>query len=193
MGSASTAAGQVRLESVGKQTGQAQHGHPMEPLLPLAAPCRKSQPCPFPDSARPVRRFCVLPDLGIHHSLPESVHAAAPWKRQSRPEAKPCQGLEKGTVVEKPLGTGGKGQRSSTPHLQAGVPRLWAPSLTTLWPNFPPWRVPEAPTAAPTDLGFSSLSLRWPRGASADPSYWLSLRGSRPGGAWGCGKGPPHL
>lgn len=49
---------------------QVQQAHPLEPLLPWAAPCRHSQPCLL------VSHLCVLLDLGTHHSLPDCVSSA---------------------------------------------------------------------------------------------------------------------
>lgn len=108
--------------------------------------------------------------LDTNHSLPDSVHAAAPQKWQSKPEVQPClpgTGEENGGRKD-PWGQEGRDARSSHTHLQAAVP-----SLATLWHGFHPWRVPQAPTAAPTDLGFSPLSLKWPQGPQ-----WTPLIGS---------------
>lgn len=46
-----------------------------------------------------VSHLCVLLDLGTHRSLPDCVCAAVPRKRQSRPEAQSCRGLER-TMAE---------------------------------------------------------------------------------------------
>lgn len=43
-----TAASQVQERCQGRWTGQARQAHPVEALLPLAAPCRHSQSCPLP-------------------------------------------------------------------------------------------------------------------------------------------------
>lgn len=56
-----------------------------------------------------------------------------------------------------------------------------------------PLEIPRGPHSHPHRLGLLSSVLEVASRAPADPSHWLSLGGSRPGEAWGCGKGPPHL
>lgn len=96
-----------------------------------------------------------MPDCPCSTTLEEA--------KQARGSALPGPG-EENSSRDDPWGQDEGGAGSLYTHLQAVVP-----SLAALWPNFPPWRVPEAPTAAPTDLGFSPLSLRGPQGPQRTP------------------------
>lgn len=62
-----TAASQVQEGCGGRWTGQALQAHPVEALLPLAAPCRHSQSCPLPCSCEILGRCAaqLVRHLGV--------------------------------------------------------------------------------------------------------------------------------
>lgn len=79
-------------------------------------------------------------------------------------------------------------------HSSAGfTPKALGPHHSYTVTQLPPSESPRGPHNRPHRLGLLSSILEVASRAPVDPSHWLSPRGSRPGEAWGCGKGPPHL
>lgn len=72
-------------------------------------------------------------------------------------------------------------------------PKALGPHRSYTVTQLPPSESPRGPHNRPHRLGLLSSILEVASRAPADPSHWLSPRGSLPGEAWGCGKGPPHL